>query len=67
LTRRGMAAWRSGAEQLPRPALEIRRPLLTAAGAWLGRVEGLLARWAIAGTLMVLLLLAMILSGTLFG
>lgn len=67
LTRRAVAAWRSGAEQLPRPAPEVQRPLLTAAGAWLGRVEGLLASWAIAGTLMVLLLLAMILSGTLFG
>lgn len=63
VTRRGMAAWRSGTEQLPRRAPEVRRPLLAAAGWWLGRVERLLASWAVAGTLMVLLLLAMILSG----
>lgn len=67
VTRRGVAAWRSGAERLPRPVPEVRRPLLAAAGLWLGRVEALLASWAIAGTLMVLVLLAMILSGTLLG
>jgi hypothetical protein len=62
-----VAAWRSGAERLPRPVPEVRRPLLAAAGLWLGRVEALLASWGIAGTLMVLVLLAMILSGTLLG
>ncbi|NMG40218.1 NADH/ubiquinone/plastoquinone (complex I) [Chelativorans sp. ZYF759] len=67
LARRGMAAWRRGAETLPHAAPEVRRPLLAAAGLWLGRVEGRLANWAVAGTLMVLLLLAMLLADRLLG
>lgn len=66
LVRRGMEAWRSGAEQLPRTKPEIRRPMLASVGLWLGRVEVLLANWAVAGTLMILLLVAMIVSGVLF-
>ncbi|MGY6706910.1 MAG: complex I subunit 5 family protein [Rhizobiaceae bacterium] len=63
----GMKTFRSGFDQLPDAKPAIRRPVLAAAGRWLGRLEGLLANWAVAGTLMTLLLVAMILSGTLFG
>jgi len=66
LAGRGMEAWRSGLAQLQRDKPEIRRPLLAAAGLWLGRVEVWLANWAVAGTLMMLLLVAMILSSVLF-
>ncbi|MCG6114506.1 MAG: hypothetical protein MEQ84_04845 [Mesorhizobium sp.] len=50
----------------PRQRPEIRRPMLAAIALWLGRVEAWLANWAVAGTLMILLLVAIAALGLLF-
>jgi len=54
------------ASALPRQKPEIRRPMLAAIALWLGRLEAWLANWAVAGTLMILLLVAIAALGLLF-